>query len=178
MNTQYDERDLDLDLDDLNEQASERHGQGMSWWMVVALLLSVAAVLYVILGVEDDAVYAYTVDQAVAQKSSLEGKMFRVKGLVKEGTILNKPGTLDTRFDLIHNDQTITVAYDKPLPDTFKAGIEVLAEGRLQPSGVLKADDVIAKCPSKYEEQAGGMPPGKAKHPEGIPKKPLSKASP
>ncbi|MBH24286.1 MAG: hypothetical protein CMH57_07540 [Myxococcales bacterium] len=168
---EHDDLDLDLELDDLPEHDSARHGKGMSWWMVLGLLLSVGAVLYVILGVEDDAVYAYTVDQAISQQGDLEGKMFRVKGLVQEGTILNKPGTLNTRFDLIHNDKTITVAYDKPLPDTFKAGIEVLAEGRLQPDGVLKANDVIAKCPSKYEDQVDGMPSG-AKHPEGIPKVP------
>ena len=151
--------------DDFQE---ERHGEGLSLWVVVLLLLTAAAVLYIVMDGADDAVYAYTVDQAVEKQESLEGKRFRVRGLVQDGTIESKPGTLDTRFKLIHNGKLIAIAYDKPLPDTFKAGVEVMAQGKLE-SGVLIAEEVVAKCPSKYEDKAPTAD-GKMSHPEWIPK--------
>ena len=143
-----------------------RHGAGMSITFVVGILITVAAVAYIIIDGADDAVFAYTVDQAATKVGELEGKKFRVRGTVLEGTVKHKPGTLDTRFDLVHEGETITVSYDKPLPDTFKAGIEVIAEGELGQDGALEADNVIAKCPSKYE---GGPPTAKGgeAHPGG-----------
>lgn len=134
-----------------------RHGSGVSLWFVVALLVAVVAAGYIILDGADDAVFAYTVDKAVEMKGELDGKRFRVRGKVQEGTIEATPGQLEMKFGIVHNDKLMTIAYDKPLPDTFKEGIEVIAEGELK-GGVLVAENVIAKCPSKYE---GGPPTAK-----------------
>jgi cytochrome c-type biogenesis protein CcmE len=131
-----------------------RHGSGSSWKVVLLLLASVGAVLFIILDSGEEAVFAYTVDQAVEQRGELVGKNFRVRGKVEEGSIKQKPGSLDMRFQINHQEKLMTIAYDKPLPDTFKPGIEVIAEGKLGKDGVLVADQVIAKCPSKYEEGA------------------------
>ncbi len=148
-----------------------RHGKAMSIWFVVALLLSIAAVGYIILDGGDEAVFAYTVSQADAIKDDLPGKKFRVRGIVKEGSIQAIPGTLESRFDLEESGKTVTVAYDKALPDTFKPGLEVIAEGELGDDGVVVAENIIAKCPSKYEEGAPtGKPMGGASHPAHIPK--------
>jgi len=153
----------------------QRHGKGVSIWFVLGLFLTIGAVAYIIFDGAEDAVFAYTVDQAIGQKSDLVGKKFRVRGDVKEGTIIATPGTLDSRFDLIKNDEVITIAYDKPLPDTFKAGMEVIAEGQMGADGVLMADNIIAKCPSKYEEGAptgkkmGGTMPAADMPPQGSP---------
>lgn len=135
-----------------------RHGKGMSITFVVGLLISVACVAYIILDGADDAVYAYTVDQATSKQDDLVGKKFRVRGDVVEGSINHVDGELNTEFDLIYADKAITVVYDKPLPDTFQAGIEVIAEGELVEKGRLEADNVIAKCPSRYE--SGGPDEG------------------
>ena len=134
--------------------AESRHGKGVSIWVVIGLLLSIGAVAYIIFDGAEDAVFAYTVDQAVCQKDDLVGKKFRVRGTVVEGTVKGTPGTLESEFDLVQNGEIITITYDKPLPDTFKPGIEVIAEGELTPEGHLVADNIIAKCPSKYEEGA------------------------
>jgi cytochrome c-type biogenesis protein CcmE len=152
----------------LETPAAARHGAGASWKVVLLLLASVGAVLFIILDSGEDAVFAYTVDQALEQRQSLVGKNFRVRGKVEEGSIEAKQGSLEMRFQINHEDKLMTVAYNKPLPDTFKAGIEVIAEGELTPEGVLVADQVIAKCPSKYEEGAPtgeGGALGKEGHP-------------
>lgn len=169
--------DLDLSRAEQGEERRgappARHGKAMSIWFVIGLLLSVAAVGYIILDGGDEAVFAYTVSQAHGIKDDLTDKKFRVRGTVKEGTIQAIPGTLESRFDLEESGRVITITYDKALPDTFKPGLEVIAEGQLDDSGVVVAENIIAKCPSKYEEgapTARGM--GGAKHPEGIPKHP------
>ncbi len=140
-----------------------RHGSGVSLWFVGGLVLAAVAVAYIILDGADDAVFAYTVDQAVEQQEQLVGKQFRVRGKVEEGSVIHVPGTLDTTFKIKHGTDLMTITYNKPLPDTFKAGIEVIAEGKMGQQGTLVADNVIAKCPSKYEEGA----PGSEEHPAG-----------
>ncbi len=159
---------MELEEHDAGHEPQGSHGKGVSLTFVVGLLVAVAAVGYIIMDGADDAVFAYTVDQAAEKNDDLVGKRFRVRGTVQEGSLKQKPGTLDVRFDLIHEGETITVAYDKPLPDTFKPGIEVIAEGELGKNNVLTAENVIAKCPSKYEE---GAPTAKeAPHGPGGPK--------
>ena len=132
-----------------------RHGSGVSMWFVMGLLIAAVSVAFIILDGADDAVFAYTVDKAVEIQPELVGKKFRVRGMVEEGTVINEPGTLDTLFKIKHGAKLMTVSYDKALPDTFKPGIEVIAEGKLGTDGTLVADNIIAKCPSKYE---GGVP--------------------
>jgi cytochrome c-type biogenesis protein CcmE len=135
--------------------ARSRHGSGVSTYFVLGLLIAAASVAFIILDGADDAVFAYTVDKAVEIQPDLVGKKFRVRGMVEDGTVINEPGTLDTVFKIKHGAKLMTISYNQALPDTFKPGIEVIAEGTLGPDGMLVADNIIAKCPSKYE---GGVP--------------------
>jgi cytochrome c-type biogenesis protein CcmE len=139
-------------------QAS-RHGKGAGVWFVIGLLATAAAVFYIILDGADEAVFAYTVEQAVEKHSELNGKVFKVSGKVVPGSIKNKPGTLDTTFEIAHGDGVMTIKFDQALPDTFKDGAQVIAEGELM-GDHLMARQIIAKCPSKYEEE--GVDPSKA----------------
>ncbi len=147
--------------------SGSRHGAGVPWKVVLGLLLTAGAVLFIMFDSEDGAVFAYTVDKALENQSDLVGKQFRVRGKVQDGSIQAKPGTLDIRFQINHEEKLMTIAYDKPLPDTFKPGIEVIAEGRLGKDGVLVAEQVIAKCPSKYEEGAPTSETGALHEPKG-----------
>ena len=137
-----------------------RHGKGVGVWFVVGLLATAAAVFYIILDGADDAVFAYTVEQAVEKKSELVGKTFKVSGKVVPGSIKNVPGTLDTTFQIVHGEGTMTIKYDQALPDTFQDNAQVIAEGEMN-SDHLMARQIIAKCPSKYEEE--GVDPEQAK---------------
>ena len=132
----------------------ERHGKGVSVAVVVAILGTVGAVLWMILESGDDVVYAYTVDQAIERQEDLVGKNFKVRGIVEAGSIDATPGSLDMSFKINHTGKLMTVAYHKPLPDMFKDGSEVIAEGTLSEAGVLEAESIVAKCPSKYEQAA------------------------
>jgi cytochrome c-type biogenesis protein CcmE len=75
----------------------------------------------------------------------------RVSGNVAPGTIQHLPGRVD--FVLVEENQKLAVSYvgTDPLPDTFKDDSQALVEGRLGSDGKFTAEQVQAKCASKYE---------------------------
>jgi cytochrome c-type biogenesis protein CcmE len=60
----------------------------------------------------------------------------------------------------VQDKQTLRVSYEgrDPLPDTFKDGAQALADGRLGPDGIFHAQEVQAKCASKYAPKPGMAP--------------------
>ena len=99
-------------------------------------------------------VYAKYVDEMVRDQRELAGRTVRLEGMVDDGSIENRPGTLEYRFRLSKGGKTLPIHYTGIVPDTFREGIGVVAQGRLTRRGVFEADQVIAKCPSKYEMEA------------------------
>jgi cytochrome c-type biogenesis protein CcmE len=73
--------------------------------------------------------------------------------MVQKGSLLRTPGTLDVRFVVTDFRHSVSVRYDKVLPDLFREGAGVVAHGHLDRNGVFIADDVLAKHDSNY------MPP-------------------
>ena len=86
------------------------------------------------------------------------GRNIRVGGDVESGSI-QRVGS-QVVFVLTQDNMRLKVAYTgrDPLPDTFKDGAQALADGRLSPDGVFRADKIQAKCASKYESKPGQMP--------------------
>lgn len=80
----------------------------------------------------------------------------RVGGDVAAGTIQHLPGRVD--FVLKAEGKTLPVSYvgADPLPDTFKDGAQCLVEGKAMPDGRFVAEQIQAKCASKYEAAPGG----------------------
>ena len=83
-------------------------------------------------------------------RTTWKGKKLQVHGYVVPGSIGRKRDTLDYRFDIQRNGQTLRAYYTGVVPDTFKDDSEVVLTGRLTPDG-FKATEMTAKCPSKYE---------------------------
>jgi cytochrome c-type biogenesis protein CcmE len=75
------------------------------------------------------------------------------------GTVANQPITHDAsqtaHFTINDGAHTMPVVYGGTLPDTLRAGTQVVVEGRLV-SGVFRADNVLAKCPSKFQAATPG----------------------
>ena len=98
--------------------------------------------------------YYKHVDEIAAQPDAWHGKQMNLHGFVVEKSIMVKPDSLEYRFDVQNNGQVVRASYKGVVPDTFKDGSEVVLKGRLGPHGfVVDPNGVIAKCPSKYEEQ-------------------------
>ena len=88
----------------------------------------------------------------VAENKAPESHVFRLGGLVQPGS-LERGEKLTVHFDVTDNLHTVKVAYTGILPDLFKEGQGVIAQGRMGANGVFVADEVLAKHDENY------MPP-------------------
>ncbi|PIT82805.1 cytochrome c maturation protein CcmE [Limnohabitans sp. 15K] len=121
--------------------------------MLGLLLLSGAAVL-VLNAFNSNLVFFFTPTQVAADEAP-RGKAFRVGGMVKEGSLLRDSET--GRFVVTDTQKDVVVLYKGMLPDLFKEGRGVVAQGRLNAQGEFVASEVLAKHDENY------MPP-EAKH--------------
>jgi cytochrome c-type biogenesis protein CcmE len=78
------------------------------------------------------------------------GQRIRVGGLVVPGSVQRNQQTLDVSFDLIDQGPTVTVLYQGILPDLFREGQGILANGILVDSSTIKASEVLAKHDENY----------------------------
>lgn len=127
-------------------------------------LVIIAGGLVTLAGVsfQQNLVYYLTVSEYLDQQGDLPPQGFRVNGNVVPGSIVRDDIGMGVTFAITDGEREMQVAYAKELPDTFKAGAEVVVEGRVSPDGVFQASFLLAKCPSKYEKQG-------AEHPENVP---------
>ncbi len=89
----------------------------------------------------------------IASKEAPIGKSFRLGGLVQTGTVAREPDGVTVRFTVTDIVHTVPVVYRGILPDLFREGKGVVAQGRLDASGVFRAEQVLAKHDENY------MPP-------------------
>ena len=144
--------------------AAERAARKRNLGLLAALLGISGAVLAVVLTSTEAAVYSKGVDQLIQEKARLAGRNVRVNGKLVEGTLKRRDQPCEYRFTLTKNGATVPVRYAQcVVPDTFRdvpgMEVKVTAEGQLSPDGYFEANQIMAKCPSKYEEQ---MKQGKA----------------
>jgi cytochrome c-type biogenesis protein CcmE len=85
----------------------------------------------------------------VVEKQVQPGMRIRLGGLVKPGTV-ERGDNLAVRFEVTDGNRAITVAYQGILPDLFREGQGVVAEGTLEAGGMLRADTVLAKHDERY----------------------------
>ena len=97
-------------------------------------------------------VFFFSPSQVVAKQAPRE-RSFRVGGLVEQGSVVRDDKTLQVNFVVTDLAQKIPVSYTGLLPDLFREGKGVVAQGKLGPDGVFRADQVLAKHDENY------MPP-------------------
>ncbi len=124
-------------------------------WLLVGSLgvLCVAAAL-VLSALNDNIVFFYSPSQ-LAEKKPGPDRRLRIGGLVEQGSV-KKEGEI-VRFTVTDMQKTVPVVYRGLLPDLFREGQGVIAEGSLGSDGVFTARDVLAKHDENY------MPPEVAK---------------
>jgi cytochrome c-type biogenesis protein CcmE len=83
--------------------------------------------------------------------TTLIGKSVRVGGEVVSGSI-KKSGTKVT-FKINDKKNTMTITYTGAVPSTFAAKVQVIAEGTYAKAGLVEADSLVTKCPSKYANE-------------------------
>jgi len=111
--------------------------------------LGVAAAL-VLSAFQENLVFFFTPSQIAAQEAP-QGKTFRIGGMVETGSV--KRDGVDVRFLITDTAKAVPVVYRGALPDLFREGKGVVAQGQLGADGVFRAREVLAKHDENY------MPP-------------------
>ena len=145
---------------------------------IIGGVLILAAIVYLIVSATSaTAQYFLTVDELAARADTLQGREVRVSGAVDGNTIQYDPETLTLTFIVVHvpgdlkdvdeqgglakvlrdavSDPTrtrIPVVYVGPKPDLLRNEAQAIMTGRMGEDGVFYADELLLKCPTRYEE--------------------------
>ncbi len=145
---------------------------------IIGGLLILAAVVYLIASsTQASAEYFMTIDEVHEQKSEITGKSLRISGAVIGDSINYDPETLTLSFEIAHvtgdNDEIesngglaqvlhdavmdpsrsrLVVSYNGPIPDLLQNEAQAIMTGYLDADGIFYADELLLKCPTKYEE--------------------------
>ena len=101
---------------------------------------------------DQNIMFFFTPSEVMAGKAP-KNRLFRIGGMVVDGSV-NRPGVgLTVKFDLTDNQQRVTVSFAGILPDLFREGQGIIANGKLDEAGQFVAEEVLAKHDETY------MPP-------------------
>lgn len=128
-----------------------------------AIVAVFAAVLLAMWGLRSQASYFYTPSDVWSGKAEFN-RAVRLGGMVQRGTVVRGADGVTTTFVVTDGEQSVSVSYRGILPDLFREGSGVVAEGRLLPMGIARsgqtrpgrvfiADTILAKHDERY------MPP-------------------
>ncbi len=142
-------------------------------------LVVVAAIIYLIATtLQSTAQYFYTVDEIQARGASIVGQNLRASGAVLGDTITFDPETLTITFEMAHMpsdnaeidragglavalheavsdpnaNRVKVVVYNQPKPDLLQHEAQAIVTGQIGEDGVFYADELLLKCPTRYEE--------------------------
>jgi cytochrome c-type biogenesis protein CcmE len=145
---------------------------------IIGGVLVIAAIIYLIVSsTRASAQYFLTIDELIAKGSSVSGRELRISGAVIGETIQYDPDRLNLTFtvanipgdnkeieaqgglaEVLHNAVTdptrkrLAIIYDGPMPDLLKNEAQAIMTGKLGEDGIFYAEELLLKCPTKYEE--------------------------
>lgn len=130
-----------------------------------------AAIGLALFAFQKNLLYFYSPSQISASEIATD-QMFRLGGLVVEGSVQRQSDGVTTLFDLTDTAGSITVSYTGLLPDLFREGQGIVAQGKIDSQGIFIAQEVLAKHDENYmpPEVADALKEAGAKHPVSIPK--------
>jgi cytochrome c-type biogenesis protein CcmE len=145
---------------------------------IIGGLLIVAAIIYLIVSsTQASAQYFLTVDELYSKGTEIQGRDVRISGAVIGNSIQYDPQTLNLTFTVasipgdnkeieaqgglaavLHaavtdsSRQKLNVVYNGPKPDLLRNEAQAIITGKMETDGVFQADELLLKCPTKYEE--------------------------
>jgi cytochrome c-type biogenesis protein CcmE len=136
---------------------------------IVVAIAAVGLAVGLVLNALKDNVSLYFTPTQVFNKEAPVDRTFRIGGLVEEGSIARQKDGLTVHFNITDLKQKLPVVYKGILPDLFKEGKGVVAQGKMEADGVMHASEVLAKHDENYmppeakdaldkAQQAGGSP--------------------
>ena len=170
----------------MEQTVSARASSANRTKFIIGGLLIVAAIVYLIItSTRASAQYFMTVDELAAKSGDVIGRDLRVSGAVLGDTIQYDPQSLTLRFTVAHvpgdnkdieeqgglaevlhaavidpNRSRLEVEYVGPMPDLLRNEAQAIMTGKIGEDGVFYADELLLKCPTKYEEALPGQTEG------------------
>ena len=123
---------------------------------VLAGLAIAGAVLYLVLANTGASAEYYLTIRELRACTTCSARSVRVAGTVAPNTIVKDASAHTIRFTVSDGAQTMPVVYGGTVPDIFQPGIQVVVEGKLGSNGVFQAQNLLAKCPSKFQSATPG----------------------
>ena len=120
---------------------------------IVLAIVAVGLAVGLVLNALKDNVSLYFTPTQVFNKEAPQSRSFRIGGLVEEGSVKREKDGLTVHFMITDLHQKLPVVYKGILPDLFKEGKGVVAQGKMEADGVMHASEVLAKHDENY------MPP-------------------
>jgi cytochrome c-type biogenesis protein CcmE len=171
---------------DMEEPIPSQSGSGGRAKFIIGGLLIIAAVVYLIVtSTQASAQYFLTVDELAARGGTDIGREVRISGAVIGDTVVYEPETLTLGFTVAHvpgdNDEIeaqgglakvlydavndpdrnkLQVVYVGPKPDLLRHEAQAIMTGEVGEDGIFYADELLLKCPTKYEEAVPGQSEG------------------
>lgn len=151
---------------------------GRSKFLIGGLLILAAIIYLIVSSTQASAQYYMTIDELVAKKAEVADRDLRISGAVEGSTIQYDAQSLTLNFTIVNvpadmqaiedagglaavlhqavTDPTATrlpVVYEGPMPDLMRDEAQAIVTGRLDADGVFHADELLLKCPTRYEEE-------------------------
>lgn len=130
--------------------------------LILTLIIGTGVAVGLILKAMDENVMFFFSPTQVIAGEAPQNRPFRIGGMVVVGSVVRVPDSVKVQFDLTDNQEQVTVEYEGILPDLFREGQGIIANGRLDKNGHVIADEVLAKHDENY------MPPEVAATMKGV----------
>jgi len=122
---------------------------------IAGVVVAGATAYMAYLGASSSWQYYMTVKECVDNAAQVTGQRIRVSGTIVPGSLIIAPDRQEARFSLSEAGADIPVVCTGPLPDDLSPAktMDVVVEGRIEGSCLLRGDKLITKCASKYNSQ-------------------------
>jgi len=133
-------------------------------WIAAGVAGLGVATTLVLNAFQSNLVFFFTPTQVAANEAPRD-RAFRIGGLVEVGSVERDKDALTVRFKVTDTAKTIPVVYTGILPDLFREGKGIVAQGRVGADGTFKASEVLAKHDENYMPPEAAEALKKAGHP-------------
>jgi cytochrome c-type biogenesis protein CcmE len=119
-------------------------------YLLLAAGLTLGAAALLILNAFEDSLVFFVTPTELKAKAPANERIIRIGGLVEDGSVRKAEGGLVVRFAITDLSNRVEVTYKGILPDLFREGQGVVAQGHMGPNGVFEAKEVLAKHDETY----------------------------
>ena len=137
-----------------NDLAARQAGRSNLKFIIGGVLLLAIVAALIVQATVSTGAYYMTVDEVRTNSATLAGERVRVNGAVVPGSENWNAQEITLRFAISDekSNQQLPIVFYGPRPDNFQRAASAIVEGEMLPDGTFKAETLLLKCPSRYEE--------------------------